>query len=167
MPPIVLFLTIALLSVWPAVAQTVVDGDTIKLDGTTWRLWGIDAPEMQQTCADGWAAGIEAKRALEALMAEREVACESRGHDRYGRTIGLCRADGQDLGAAMVSAGMAWAFIRYSRDYVVQESAAVAANLGVHALRCIPAWEWRAQKLVHNGSASERAPGCLTFRRAL
>ena len=107
---------------------------------------GIDAPEMQQTCADGWPAGIEAKRALEALMAEREITCEGRGRDLYGRAIGLCRADGLDLGAAMVSAGMAWAFVRYSRDYVVQESAAMAANLGVHARRCIPAWEWRAQK---------------------
>jgi endonuclease YncB( thermonuclease family) len=31
----------------PAGAQTVTDGDTIKLDGTTWRLWGIDAPETR------------------------------------------------------------------------------------------------------------------------
>ena len=29
----------------PAAAQTVVDGDTIKLDGTTFRIWGIDAAE--------------------------------------------------------------------------------------------------------------------------
>jgi endonuclease YncB( thermonuclease family) len=34
----------------------VVDGDTIKLNGTT---WGIDAPEMAQTCAD-WSAGVAA-----------------------------------------------------------------------------------------------------------
>jgi hypothetical protein len=40
-------------------AQTVVDGDTIKLDGTRWRLWGIDAPETHQSCADGWPAGLE------------------------------------------------------------------------------------------------------------
>ena len=33
----------------------------------------------------------------------------------------------------MVKAGMAWAFIRYSHDYVVQEGEAQAANLGVHA----------------------------------
>lgn len=79
-------------------------------------------------------------------MAEREIACEGRGHDRCGRAIGLCRADGLDLGAAMVSAGMAWALVRYSRDYASQESTAMAAGLGVHARRCLPAWEWRAQK---------------------
>ncbi len=32
----------------PAFAQTATDGDTIKLNGTTWRLWGIDAPELHQ-----------------------------------------------------------------------------------------------------------------------
>jgi len=42
-----------------AVAQepTVTDGDTIKMAGTTYRLWRIDAPETHQACADGWAAG--------------------------------------------------------------------------------------------------------------
>ena len=37
----------------PAAAQRVVDGDTIDLNGTRWRLWGIDAPETHQTCAGG------------------------------------------------------------------------------------------------------------------
>jgi endonuclease YncB( thermonuclease family) len=36
--------------VGPSATQTVVDGDTIRLAGTTWRLWVIDAPEMAQTC---------------------------------------------------------------------------------------------------------------------
>ena len=72
--------------------------------------------------------------------------CEARGHDRYGRTIGLCRAEGIDIQAAMVSAGMAWAFTRYSTDYSNEEAAAKAAGLGVHAHNCQPAWEWRAER---------------------
>jgi len=126
-----------------ATAQTVVDGDTIKISGTTYRLWGIDAPELHQSCA-GWPAGIESARALGTLMRDKAVTCEPRTQDRYGRTVALCRADGMDLGAAMVSAGMAWAFVRYSRDYVGGEDNARAAGLGVHAHACIPAWEWRA-----------------------
>ena len=39
----------------------------------------------------------------------KAVTGELRGHDRYKRSIGLCRVGEQDLGAAMVSAGMAWA----------------------------------------------------------
>src|SRR5258708_25891945 len=54
------------------------------------------------------------------------------------------RVSGEDLGAILVREGMAWAFVRYSRDYVEQEATAKAARVGVHAHDCQPAWEWRA-----------------------
>lgn len=139
-------LAIAMLIAAPAFAQTVTDGDTIKLNGTKWRIWGIDAPETHQACRDGWKAGLEATAKMRELMAGHTVTCEARGHDRYGRTIGLCRADGQDLGAAMVSAGMAYAFTRYSSDYIGQERAAISARLGVHAHDCEKPWDWRAER---------------------
>ena len=121
----------------------VVDGDTVKVDGTTFRIFGIDAPEAKQACADGWPAGQEAAKALRALLSG-PVTCEPRGIDRYGRTIGLCRVAGSDLGRSMVSAGMAWAFTRYSHDYAEDERRAKEARLGVHIHGCLPAWEWRA-----------------------
>jgi endonuclease YncB( thermonuclease family) len=40
-------------------------------------------------------------------MLGKRIECEFRGKDRYGRSIGLCRADGLNLGATMVSAGIA------------------------------------------------------------
>jgi endonuclease YncB( thermonuclease family) len=55
-------------------------------------------------------------------------------------------ADGEDIGRAMVQLGMAWAFVRYSHDYVDVEAQAKAENLGVHARSCVPAWEWRARQ---------------------
>jgi len=141
-----IFLTVSLFIAPLAVAQVVVtDGDTIKLNGTIYRLWGIDAPESKQTCVDGWAAGRIATDYMRGLVSDRTVTCEARGKDKYGRMIGLCRGDGQDLSALMVRAGMAWAFRRYSHDYVLQEGEAQAANLGVHAHECQPAWEWRAR----------------------
>lgn len=65
---------------------------------------------------------------------------------RYKRSIGLCRAGGKDLGAEMVSTGMAWAFTRYSSDYIRQEKAAIGARLGVHAHGCEKAWDWRSER---------------------
>jgi hypothetical protein len=44
----------------------------------------------------------------------------------------------------MVSADMAWAFTRYSSDYVPKERAAIGARLGVHAHDCEKPWDWRA-----------------------
>ena len=128
----------------PSVAQTVTDGDTIKLNGTTYRLWGVDAPEMKQWCG-GYPAGVVAAGSLAGLMRGKAVTCEERTKDRYGRSVAVCRADGEDLGAAMVQIGMAWAFTRYSRDYVDVEAQAKAENIGVHVERCERPWEWRAR----------------------
>lgn len=129
-----------------ASGQTITDGDTIKQGGVTYRLWGIDAPETKQDCPDGWPAGRLATTQLQTLIKGRPVVCEAKDTDRYGRTVAICRAGGEDLGALMVRSGMAWAFVRYSRDYVDQEARAKSARVGVHAHGCLPAWEWRAQQ---------------------
>src|SRR3979411_626342 len=76
------------LAALPAFAESVrvVDGDTLRIDGVTYRLWGIDAPESGQPCADGWPAGRAAPEHLRALIGDRHVTCEPRTLDRYGRT---------------------------------------------------------------------------------
>jgi len=131
----------------PALADViVVDGDTLKVDGATYRLWGIDAPEQSQICADGLPAGALASDVLRNLVAGKNIACEPRSTDRYGRMIGVCRADGLDLGAMMVRAGWAWAFVRYSSDYARQEAEARAARVGVHDHSCQKAWDWRRRE---------------------
>jgi endonuclease YncB( thermonuclease family) len=139
----VLSLCLILLAL-PVRAQTVVDGDTLKLDGTTYRLHGIDAPESKQTCS-GWPAGAEASAYMRALLRDRRVSCTPLGHDRYGRTLGKCTADGIDIQAEMVRQGMAWAYIKYSHDYVAQEQQAKREGLGIWRYGCQPAWEWRAE----------------------
>jgi len=68
---------------------SVIDGDTIEIHGTRIRLWGIDAPEHDQTCvADGRAyrCGQKAALALSDRVGSHTVMCEARDIDRYGRT---------------------------------------------------------------------------------
>jgi hypothetical protein len=58
-------------------AQTVVDGDTTKLNGMTYRIWGIDAAETRQACADGWMAGQEASKAMPELVSDRKISARN------------------------------------------------------------------------------------------
>ena len=60
------------------------------------RLHGIDAPEKAQTCRiEGvpWACGIAAWGEFVQLVAGKDLTCETRDVDRYGRGQShLCRA---------------------------------------------------------------------------
>ena len=137
-------ITVAAMLSAPAAAQVVtIDGDTIKLNGTSYRLHGIDAAESRQWCGD-YPAGAIATGMLAAMIAGREVVCERKAVDRYSRVVAICRADGRDLGRAMVRMGAAVAFTRYSADYVADEEAARAEGLGVHGRGCESPWAWRA-----------------------
>lgn len=100
---------------------------------------------MRQACPDRWPAGHLAAAHLASLMAGRSVTCDRRDTDRYGRTVAVCWAGGEDLGGVMVRQGMAWAFTRYSGDYVEQEAQAKADGAGVHAHGCTPPWQYRAE----------------------
>jgi endonuclease YncB( thermonuclease family) len=90
------------------------------------RLHGIDAPETGQVCSlngKPWSCGRAATDLLRDLIGGREVDCRSLGRDRYGRMIGKCKVGRLDLGAEMVTRGMAVAYLRYSQDYLQTRSA--------------------------------------------
>lgn len=124
-----------------------VDGDTLDLAGQRIRLEGIDAPETAQTCttASGaiWPCGRAAAKALQAMVAGLDVVCDSRGLDKYGRVLGICYAEGRDINAAMVKAGLAWAFVKYSVTYVAEEASARAAKAGVWQGPSEAPWDFR------------------------
>ncbi len=132
-----------------APTPVVIDGDTVRYNGTAVHLWGIDAPEKGQTCSDGWQAGSMAADYLAGLIDNRRLACEVKPPDPKlpGRTYALCKVDGQDLGAAMAGAGMAWSYAAQTQDYTVPESNAMISVVGIHAHDCMKAWEWRSRRL--------------------
>lgn len=141
-----------------------VDGDTLVFGGLTLRLHGVDAPETAQSCgaADGgaWDCGAAAAARLAELAAAEDLVCEAIERDRYGRVVGRCAAGGDDLGAVLVSEGLAWAYIRYSLDYAELEAEARAAGVGVWQGPATVAWDWRrgGDFLPAAGGASPPAP---------
>ena len=86
-----------------------IDGNRLNYKGTVEHLWGIDAPDIAHVCADGWDAGKAAAAYLRSLIGTKPVTCEPKASPMGGGPFAICKVDGQDLSAAMASAGMAWA----------------------------------------------------------
>lgn len=129
-----------ILSAFPAFSQSVItgrayviDGDTLAVGNTRVRLAGIDAPESSQTCGN-YACGAESKQYLKALIGQSPVYCEPDVNQglSYGRVIANCSTrEVQDLSRAMVQAGQAEAYTRYSREYVETQRYAQSNAVGV------------------------------------
>jgi endonuclease YncB( thermonuclease family) len=87
----------------------VVDGDTLTIQKTQVRLFGIDAPELDHPY------GKNAKYTLIALCKGQPVRAEVVATDDHGRTVAQCYLpDGRDLSAEMVRAGLALDWKKYS-----------------------------------------------------
>ncbi len=111
---------------------TVVDGDTVDVrrgDGGILRIriHAVDCPEKGRPFAS------VARSFTRTLVFDREVLVAPIDRDRYGRTVARIRVDGGDVSEALVQAGMAWHFRRYSHDSRLDalEREARAAHRGV------------------------------------
>jgi endonuclease YncB( thermonuclease family) len=149
-------LTIFLLAV-PAAAQTlsgqadVIDGDTLSPRGekTRIRLYGVDAPEGQQSCEDTsgkrYLCGSRAAEALAEIIGRNgRVTCEKLDQDRYGRIVAVCRANGRDINGELIRQGWAIEYGQYSDGrYSDEEAEAGNAKRGLWAGRFVKPWDWR------------------------
>jgi hypothetical protein len=77
------------------------------------------------------------------MIGHAEVRCDDLGPDRYSRTLGRCFVGSVNLNGAMVRDGYAWAYVKYSKDYVGLEDEARAARAGIWQGEAMPAWDYR------------------------
>lgn len=164
---------------WRAVGYArVIDGDTIELQRPELascpppgacpedaseqvrhvkiRLYGIDAPEVDQIChgPDGapWACGAGATEYLEGLIAMDKVMCFGGGRHMqelgpYGRRIAICHIRARsNLNGDMVRFGYALADRRYSDSYIPDEATAKLKKAGMKSGSFMAPWEWRRRK---------------------
>lgn len=142
---------------------TVVDGDTLMQAGARFRLEGIDAPEIGQSCREDGAptaCGETAKLRLADWAAHGDFSCSGGERDRYGRLLVRCRAGEADVNAGLVREGLA---VSYG-DYVGEEAAARLDGLGLWAGEFERPADWRRS---HQAGAEleegEHSPGFLAF----
>lgn len=128
----------------------VVDGDTIRIAGARVRLFGIDAPELNQNCYDAngnaYGCGRRALNALQGRIDGQTLLCARRDTDRYGRIVAVCRQGDTDINRWMVESGWALAYRQYSEDYVDAEENAHAARVGMWSGTFENPSSWRHRK---------------------
>ena len=127
----------------------VIDGDTVKIDGFSIRLIGIDAPEHNQTCHKQsviYPCGTASTRALKKMIGSMSIDCHGWQKDIYQRLLATCylskRKPGeQSLNQKMVRAG--WA-VSYN-DYILDENHAHLKNHGLWSGKFQQPSDWRKE----------------------
>lgn len=100
---------------YTAECNRVVDGDSLYLKGldTQIRLWGVDAPERDETGYDA------ARNSLRKLALGRELRCETKDIDKYNRIVARCydSASGLELNREQIRRRVAKEYCYFSRNY--------------------------------------------------
>jgi len=79
-------------------AAVAVDGETFSANGIRYRVLGVDARDLHDEGA---------RDHLQRLLASGPVTVESRGVDKYGRTVALVRVAGYDVAPSLRTQGIA------------------------------------------------------------
>ncbi|WP_338357083.1 thermonuclease family protein [Yeosuana marina] len=127
----------------------IMDGDTFKLltrDSLQIkvRLANIDCPEKKQPFS------AKAKQFVSDAIFGQQVTIHVLKKDRYGRSIAnVIYDDSLDLSQELLKQGLAWHYLQYSKDPMLQklEDQAKKEKLGLWQDNDpIPPWEWRRNK---------------------
>ena len=101
-----------------------IDGDTIKLDGQVKvRLSGVAAPERTER------GGTEATTFMKHLVNGKKVRCELDGTRSHDRVVGICFLNDQDIGEAVIAAGLARDCPRFSGGKYAKVERSKASSL--------------------------------------
>jgi len=131
------------------------DGDGILVGDREVRLAGIDAPELGQICKDSSGAsypcGKKATAKLQSLLSKGKLYCQKRGPDGFGRPLAECWIVGEgssitNVNEAMVMAGLAFAFTKFSEEYTALEALAQRQKAGLWAGQFEFPWEYRERQ---------------------
>jgi len=128
------------------------DGDTIHYEDETFRVVGIDTPEIRHEefgFYEDQPFGREARKKTILIIGEaRRIEYLPCGEDRYGRTLAHLFVDGELLAVKLIRAGLAYETVTYYGDNGYPE-------LAEQILRAVdsspkpkfePPWKWKRKQ---------------------
>ena len=118
------------------------DGDSGRCGDVRIRLAGVDAGELAPhtrcrqrpevwACSTVAHAHAQEARNLARMLAGQGARCRDTGERSWNRVVAVCYANGRDIGAEVVRAGLAIADPRYGAAYRDEEAEARRARRGV------------------------------------
>lgn len=135
------------------VVVAITDGDTLKMltsdkKEIKIRLAKIDAPEKTQPF------GQASKKSLSDICFQKSLHVEIETIDRYGRTVATVTCNGIEANMEQIKRGMAWVYVKYSKDkkMIEEEAKAREKKAGLWSEpTATPPWEYRTKKHAHSG----------------
>ncbi|HYD29923.1 MAG TPA: thermonuclease family protein [Azospirillaceae bacterium] len=132
-------------------SASALEGDALMINGSSVRLYGIDAPDPGQMCKTLRNKDYDcfqlATRELQAMVGESQVTCQMVETGGLKQQVGVCSVRGIDLAAAMVGRGWAFAYRRVSPKYATMEAFAQTRKRGMWGGRIEYPWLWRDRQI--------------------
>lgn len=129
----------------------VLAGDLVEINGRRIRLYGVDAPDMDQTCLskkrEEYKCGDHARRHLAVMIGNLPLTCKGEAKDENNDLIAVCQIRWLDVNENIVFDGWALAYRQHGDEYVRAELAARARHQGLwKGSTFVMPWEWRQDK---------------------
>ena len=137
-------------STFPAIVTRIIDGDSIVVKtGKKFievRLYGIDAPEWQQSFS------ADARNYIREQILKKRVMIVPQYYDSYGRLVALIDHNGQSVNGILVEDGMAWVYPRYCHKKICRiwsegQQRAEKEGRGLWQIKDpVSPWQWKSMK---------------------
>jgi len=136
---------------------TVINGNTIRVDGMKIHLYGVEAPRQNQVCRDKYNrdfyCGAVSTEKLAVMLGKDPVNCTIIGQ-KNGETFGVCVSGDDDIGSYLVGLGYAFPNPEYGQVYFPYENNARTRKLGLWDDNVFQApWDWDKMQANDAGSS--------------
>jgi endonuclease YncB( thermonuclease family) len=145
----------------------VVDGDSIQIGASAYRLAGIDAPELGQSCVEsghltpcGLNAAYELRKLFE--LEKGPITCSIQPAENAA--IATCMINDRDISALMLDGGYVTAIDDGSPHYAAIEHLARKSRLGIWSGTFVPPREWREGQRLPGERESEVAQAACRIK---